>query len=278
MDPASVEQFGKRKRAKASDTPSLPTTCLFYTKASAVDGKAAVRIHGCLDIHHACSLPAAPQHDSVEQQRQLFGIKVSAFEFNNVRLISEPVLLAGNSVLHSGNTGTFVKGPELLAITKELRLNDWPKSVRIHDDQLWAVTNSSIPCLCLATDTASKLGMKLQKAKIYKNCPGCSFQDPNVGDCFGVTTKPIAAGPIRYEFLPVLLVRAWMMARLLRAGMCMKKVFMLAAKMVFSPLAVSELEVKLSDEAYHLPCAQTDTSEASVKGTRVAGVVDWSRV
>ena len=94
MDPASVETFGKRKRTKASDTPSLPTTCLFYTKASAVDGKAAVRIHGCLDIHHACSLPAAPQHDSVEQQRQLFGVKVAAFEFKNVRFFRETFLLS----------------------------------------------------------------------------------------------------------------------------------------------------------------------------------------
>ena len=159
----------------------------------------------------------------MEQQRVLLGSSLVAFEYSKVSLLATPVVLGGKAISFCGNTGTFKKVPELLTLMKELRLTAFPRSIRIDPQQLWALSNSTIPALVCPSDTASRLGLQMMTAKVYMGGPGHKLHEP-VGDGrFKETAEPVEGGAVKHKFLPEIIGRAWKLRRLLKTGTCMKK-------------------------------------------------------
>ena len=161
MDPNSVPVFGTKKRKRGPPLPQKglrPQRLLFFTKSAARDKAASVTVHGSVKLLNAHSLPSDLQHTSIEDQRKLYGANLVAFDYEDIRLLDTPIELSGSDIKYCGTTGTFAKTASLIDLAKSVGIIDWPAAIRIHTDQLWALSHKRVPALVLPENARARLG------------------------------------------------------------------------------------------------------------------------
>jgi len=256
MDPV-VPLPPKRKRSAVA-REGLPLQVLVFSKAEPVGGRAAVSIHGAITLRAARPLASTSQHASIEQQRSLSPGPHTAFEFDDPIILDSPCILSGDDVAYSGNTGTF-RRHAMLDVMRSLGLRGrgWLKSVRIDARVAWAVKHKRLPALVLPRDVSNRLGLKLGTEAVYENCDGCQCFEASSDRYLttAVTTCPSTNPnrPVRYTLLPEVILRAWMLRRMLKAGTDMIKIFQLAMRMVFTASALKEVQERMEQVEHQLP-------------------------